>query len=551
MRGAALVIGWLLTLGATAQAVMGQSLRAVPTPPTAGMEPAVQQQLAAVAEALDRATGRPEAPIAERLAAFGECGMTYAAYGQFAPARACLENASRLAPEDARWPYYLGVLAQDDGDFATAIAAFESADELRGEDPATLLRLGNVLLAAGEQERAEEVFRRALPVYGAIAGAHYGLGRIALDRQRIPEAIAHFEAALQRQPGASVVRYPLGQAYRRAGRLEEARRELAARGDVEVRFPDPLLAELGSRNRGSQHLISLGNEALGQKRFAMAIQAFELALVSRPEDSSTWTKTGVAHESLGGLQEAERCYRQAIAINPENARAQYNLGTLLARTARLGEGIGHLEAAVRLAPDAPAMAFNLARALTESGENARAIEVYDRLLQRAPSDSEARFARALALIAVERYEEAAVELAAVVAQAPDELAPRLAEARALLNGGREAEARTRLEAAAERFPDSSEPVLLLVRTLTSAGTAGGRDAARASELAETLPVGGAEREEALALSLAALGRWAEAEAYAVEAVRLSGPTDPAGERRRRCLERLRLQQPCRTAPGAW
>lgn len=551
MRAAALAIGGFLALGASTAAATPQAIRAVPRPSTAGMEPAVQRQLAAVEERLDRAIGGSETATDERLTAFGECGMAYAAYGELAAARACLENAQVLAPQDARWPYFLGVLAQDDGDLDAAIAAFVRADELHQGDPATLLRLGNVLLAAGEQERAEEVFRRALPVLGAIAGAHYGLGRIAIDQDRLAEAIAHFEAALARQPRASVVRYALGQAYRRAGRLEEARRELAARGDVEVRFPDPLMAELGSRNLGSQHLISLGSEALAQKRFATAIEAFDLALISRPEDSATWTRLGVAHESLGGLQDAERCYRRAIATHQENARAHYNLGTLLARSGRLEEGVGHLEAAVRLAPDAPAMAFNLARALAETGAHERAIEVYDRLLLRSPSDGEARFARALALMAVGRHDEAAGELAAVVEQLPEELAPRLAEARALLNGGREKEALSRLETAVDRSPGDPEAVLLLVRALVSGQTPRTQDAERALRLAASLPAAGAEREEAIALALAALGRFVEAESHLVNALSLSASGDAAGERRRSCLRQLRRGELCKTSTGRW
>ena len=541
----------LVALAVVDSAGAAASSRPVPRPPTAAMEPAVREQIAAIERALDGALDTPGVPAAEGLATFADCGLTYAAYGFVESALACFENAALAAPDDARWPYYLGVLRQDDGEFAAAAADFERARELRPGDPAILLRLGDVLLQLGALERAESVFAAALEVRGAVAGAQYGLGRIALERARVDEAISHFEAALARQPGASIVRYALGQAYRRAGRVEDARRELAAHGADEVRFPDPWMGELGGRNRGSQQLVKLGSEALEARRFDVAVEVFERALESRPEDSSSWTKLGVAHEGLGALAAAERCYRQAIATAPENARAHYNLGTLLARTGRLGESLEPLETAARLAPDAPAMAFNLARALGESGEHERALAVYDRLLERMPSDTEARFARAQTLAALGLHAEAATELAAVVAAAPGELAPRLAEARALLNAGRAGEARERLGAALARFPDSDEITFLLVRILTTVSDPRVRDGARAQELVGRLAAAPADREEAQALTLAELGRVTEAATHARQALALTPPADAAVGRRRSCLAELARGEPCRTVTGAW
>jgi tetratricopeptide (TPR) repeat protein len=433
----------VLAIATAANATALPPLLPIHHPDTASMEPAVQAQLAAERQSLEDALAAGAAAAATALAeAFGGCGSVYAAYQLREPALACFENAARLAPADARWHYHLGVLLQHSGDFAAAAECFERTLRLRPNDIPSLLRLGDVLFHTGALDRAQSMFEAALTMVGAIASAHFGLGRIALARGDSSAAIGHFEAALARQPGASIVRYSLAQAYRLAGRQEDARRELAAWGELPVRHPDPLLDDLARRNLGSQQSIARGTTALAEKRFAAAAAAYRQALTVRPADATTWANLGVALVGLSDIAGAEAAYRQALALDAENARAHYNLGTLLVEKAQLGEGLEHLEVAASLAPDSPAMAFNLARALTQAGAPQRALLAYDRLLQLAPRDLEARYLRAQLLLVLRRYEEARRDLERVCAEAPNEAAPHEGLAVALSAEGRFAEAAT-------------------------------------------------------------------------------------------------------------
>jgi tetratricopeptide (TPR) repeat protein len=526
--------------------LFGAAPALLPVPPidTAAMEPAVREQIETERKALEGAVKRSSPELAE---AYGHAGRLYVLYKLNDAARACFENAAHLAPADPRWAYLLGTVLQVTGDFQAAEARLGRALELKKNDPATLIRLGEVRLQLGKTEEARKVFEAALVLQGAAAAAHFGLGRLALAQGDAAAAAGHFEAALASQPGASEIRSPLGLAYRKLGRLDDARAALAGYGDGRVTFPDPLLEQAAALSSGSRQYVAAGTTALREKRFADAAEAFRKALETDPKDGSLWANYGVALAGLRDLEGAERSYRKAIEVEPANARAHYNLGTLLAGRGAWKEAIDHLEAAVRLDPDSRDALFNLGQALAEAGEPARALAIWDRLLKLNPNDVEARFHHAQSLAALGRPEEAAAEFATVIAAAPREPAPRLAQATALLAAGHDAEARARLEEGIAILPESEALAQLLVRILAASSHPEVRDGAKAWSLAQRLLTAGStpEREEAAALALGELGRFPEALDHQRRALAGTAAGTPGRQRLETCLALYEKNQPCR------
>jgi protein O-mannosyl-transferase len=514
------------------------------------MEPAVREQLEADRKALAEAIARSPAGSEELAQAYGRCGQLHTLYKLNDTARACLENAARLAPGDVRWTYSLGALLQAVGDFEGAAARLGRALELRPGDPAILIRLGEVRLQLGRPDEARQAFEAALKTPGTAAAGHFGLGRVALAQGDARTAADHFEAALKSQPGASEIRSPLAIAYRKLGRLDDARAAIAGYGEGRVTFPDPILDEAARLNAGSRQYVLAGTAALRGKRFAEAAAAYRKALETGPGDAAVWADLGVALEGLRDLAGAEQSYRKAVELEPSLARAHYNLGTLLAARGSRPEGIEHLETAIRLDPESRGALFNLGQALGEAGEPARALAVWDRLLKLDPRDAVARFQRAQALSALGRPAEAAAELGEVVAANPGEVVPRLAQANALLAAGRDADARARLEEGLARLPGSEPLAQLLVRVLASSGKPDVRDGRKALEIAQRLLAAGPtpDREEALALALGETGRFPEAADHQRRALSATPVGSPDRTRRERCLALYERSEPCR-APG--
>ncbi len=195
--------------------------------------------------------------------------------------------------------------------------------------------------------------------------------------------------------------------------------------------------------------------------------------------------------------------------------------------------------------------FNLGQALAEAGEPARALDAWDRLLKLSPQDAVARFQRAQALASLGRHGEAAAELDAVIAAAPGEVAPRAARAQVLLLAGRDGDARASLEEGLARLPQSEALAQLLVRVLASSSRPEVRDGAKALEIAQRLLAAGsnADREEAAALALGELGRFADAADHQRRALASAGPGSPNRRRLERCLASYERGEPCR-APGS-
>ena len=59
----------------------------------------------------------------------------------------------------------------------------------------------------------------------------------------------------------------------------------------------------------------------------------------------------VMHHHAGAFGDAERCYRQLLAVLPANAEAHSRLGAVLMRQGKMAEAIFHIEHALSLRPD--------------------------------------------------------------------------------------------------------------------------------------------------------------------------------------------------------
>jgi tetratricopeptide (TPR) repeat protein len=90
-----------------------------------------------------------------------------------------------------------------------------------------------------------------------------------------------------------------------------------------------------------------------------------------------------ARRNLDYRDEAQ-LWASVIRAAPHNARAHYNLGTLLRRRGQLEPAIAAYRRSLELAPEEPQTHYNLANALTARGEVAAAVDHYRRALALDP-----------------------------------------------------------------------------------------------------------------------------------------------------------------------
>ncbi len=79
----------------------------------------------------------------------------------------------------------------------------------------------------------------------------------------------------------------------------------------------------------AQDYHRMGVRALEAQRLEDAVIALRHAVELNPHMGRTWNDLGVVMEALGNPREAIRCYRQALAVQPDNQDAQGNLGMLM------------------------------------------------------------------------------------------------------------------------------------------------------------------------------------------------------------------------------
>ncbi len=442
---AALLLGFC-----TAALAVPQELVPIPAPSLLGMEAAVQEQLSeglAELRSSVQGGGVGERELAE---AYGGMGQIYLAYDLVAPAEACLRNAHLLAPEDFRWAYLLGAMYQTERRLDDALASYQAALAFRPRDLPALIRTGNLHLARDEPELAGGHFERALALGGPRAAALAGLGKAAAALGDHEAAVRHFEAALAEQPRASSLHYPLAIAYRELGRIDDARRHLAERGDVEVPFPDPLAQGLLRLATGAGVHLTYGNRALRQGNLEAAVARFRKAVAANP-------RSAPAHQSLGGVlarqgdpEGAVRHYSASLALEPENPALHYNLGTVLVGQGEHEQAIRHFRAALALAPDYHNARYNLATALAGIGYYEEAETHYRTLLETDPTDRGSRYYLAQTLRLLQRHTEAAEILHDLIEEDPGRIRARLALGEVLVAASDAAGASAQFEAVLDR-----------------------------------------------------------------------------------------------------
>lgn len=172
--------------------------------------------------------------IADKLAArdlspdvrFLVCQL-YTSAENYDHAVSCFRKISAENPSMPRVHYEMG---------ATLIRLdrpVEAIPELREElkinpgDVDAQYNLAYALLEISQRDEALALLDKVVTEKPDYFQAQYELGKTLLESGKLPQAIEHLEAAEKLDPSADYIHYQLQSAYRRAGRADDANRELA------------------------------------------------------------------------------------------------------------------------------------------------------------------------------------------------------------------------------------------------------------------------------------------------------------------------------------
>ncbi len=271
--------------------------------------------------------------------------------------------------------------------FSSFVCAAAVAQTICAEADAAFPKIMQAL-GKGNAGAAETLLRQLPAAQRGCPAANLALGRMEAARNRVQPALRAFAAYVQARPDDPAGRADLAQAQLLAGLPGEARKNAAAAaqsavepalllaaGEILQRAGAPGEAEAalrkavrqGAGRQGSEQaraLFRLGSLYDSRQQHAQAEQAFRQALALNPDNAQAWDYLGLSLEPQGRAEEAEQAYRKGLAVNRApyfDAFLPYNYGRLLAKLNRLEEALEHLHEAAELAPKTRAVRYERAK----------------------------------------------------------------------------------------------------------------------------------------------------------------------------------------------
>jgi tetratricopeptide (TPR) repeat protein len=141
-------------------------------------------------------------------------------------AKASLAKALELDPENPYYNYALGSVLLQWRNTSEAVPYFKKYAELKRGDPSGQFALGAAYFYSGDYDSAKRELQAIADRPETTVGAHYFLGRIAKQEDRLQEASALFKHALRSNPNQPEVLAEAALMHIRQERFEEAAREL-------------------------------------------------------------------------------------------------------------------------------------------------------------------------------------------------------------------------------------------------------------------------------------------------------------------------------------
>ena len=136
--------------------------------------------------------------------------------------RSVVDAGLQAAPDDARFPYYMGLFLERHGNPSGALSEYLRAAEMDGDKVQYKIAAGEMMLETGDQARAESYLQEARRKHPHTPGIPQTLGHIAQMRHDYAAARKYFTEALMLSPDSAALQEDLAVANFRLGEYAQA-----------------------------------------------------------------------------------------------------------------------------------------------------------------------------------------------------------------------------------------------------------------------------------------------------------------------------------------
>jgi len=375
-------------------------------------QPNHARAMLALAELLQR-SGAPRADVLAQLdaavkAAPGDLDARVALIShhfngsQFEAALAAAQAATVALPESIELLELLGRCQMKARQPSQALASYGKITNLYPKSPRGPIGLADVYLATGELDLAQRSVDRALELAPHLPEALGQAVAVALRRHQ-PDAALAIARQMQAQRPDSIDGLLL------EGEIETSRN----RWDTAAAALRKAVDKTGSPVAALKlhHVLTRA----GKTNDADALA--ERWLKAHPNDAGFLFYLGDAAQTQGNGTSAEKRYRQALAVEPDQVLALNNLAMLLVQQKKPG-AVALAERAVKAAPDQPALLDTLAQALASEDKLSQAVETQRRAVTLSPNDPTLQLSLARYLLQTGDKAQAKAELDKLVKLGP-------------------------------------------------------------------------------------------------------------------------------------
>lgn len=256
-----------------------------------------------------------------------------------------LQQALKLAPQDAKVLIAAAQWSYQSGDFAAAAAQFERLAALGSDQAAVYLGWGDALLRSGKPDEAIEVWTQAAakPLVG-LPALLIRLADAKLDRQEVStaeELLYRVDQALQTLPADTTARdaalWRIGLSNGQARLRFEVGEHAAARDLWQqlINSPDAMRLPEAAAQR-PEWMTGLAECQLRLGQLQQAVALFKEVAVLKPDDPRQALRAALAYERSGQHELARDWFVQASKLDPSLSDAWAGLTrNELARQAEL------------------------------------------------------------------------------------------------------------------------------------------------------------------------------------------------------------------------
>lgn len=252
--------------------------------------------------------------------------------------------------------------------FNKAIKIWERYLKHDDQNVTVLTRVADAYRKVRDKSHSQQLYRRVLQMEPDNPYALIGLGHLHYDFREYEEALRHWQR-MREIDGANVdirVLTSIGNCHRKLKQF--------AKGI-------PLFEEaLGREPENFYALFGLADCYRGLNQQERSLIYWNHILENDPQNKVILTRAGDAYRGLRRLDEAEACYRKALAIEYD-VYAVLGLALIDRQHGRYETAIAALNELVRREPDNSRMTIELAQTLAHAGEPEEAVRALERLEQ--------------------------------------------------------------------------------------------------------------------------------------------------------------------------